>query len=184
MGGQNGSPAGRTVRLFFALWPDDAARAALGRLAQALHRECGGRAMATRNIHLTLVFLGNVEADCVPGLRAIADAIIAPRFELVVDRIGYWRHNRLAWAGPQACPDALRALVADLEGSLKKSGFHCDERAYAAHITLLRDVHSAPAMRTVAAIPWRIADFALVQSLRRDNSTVYEPLQRWPLAAG
>jgi 2'-5' RNA ligase len=184
MSGHNGSTAGRNLRLFFALWPDDAPRAALGRLAQALHRDCGGRAMATRNIHLTLVFLGNIVADRVPDLRAIADAIIAPRFDMAVDSIGYWRHNRLVWAGPQACPDALRALVAALEGSLKKSGFHCDERPYAAHITLLRDVRRAPGMRSVAGIPWRIADFALVQSLRHDNATVYEPLQRWPLGAG
>lgn len=173
-----------TARLFFALWPDAAPRAALGRLARTLHEECGGRAMLTRNIHLTLVFLGNVAAGRIPDLCALAKGIVAPRFELAIGTVNHWRHNRIVWAGPKECPDALRMLVADLESALRNSGFRFDERPYAPHITLLRDARRAPAAQTMGDIPWRIADFALVRSLRRDHATVYEVMQRWPLAAG
>ncbi len=182
--GPRPTAADETARLFFALWPDAAPRAALGRLAQALHQECGGRVMLTRNIHLTLVFLGDVAASWIPDLRALAEGIVAQRFELAIATVNYWRHNRIVWAGPKECPDAMQMLVADLESALKAGDFRFDERPYAPHITLLRDARRAPAAQTVADIPWRIADFALVQSLHRDNASVYEAIQRWPLGAG
>jgi len=172
-----------TSRLFFALWPDAAPRAALGRLAEALHQECGGRAMLTGNIHLTLVFLGDVASSRIPDLRTLAEGIVAQRFELAIGTVSYWRHNRIVWAGPKECPRPLLALVAELESALKAGDFRFDERPYAPHITLLRDARRAPAAQAVADIPWRIADFALVQSLRRDNASVYEVIQRWPLGA-
>lgn len=169
-----------TARVFFALWPDAAPRAALGRLARDLQGQCGGRAMLTRNIHLTLVFLGNVAAARLPELYLLAETVAAPRFDLVIGAAGYWRHNRIVWTGPGQCPDALQALVAALEGALKANGFRFDERPYVPHITLLRDARRAPTTQAVGDIRWPVADFALVQSLRRDNATVYEVLRRWP----
>lgn len=169
-----------TARVFFALWPDAAPRAALGRLARDLQGQCGGRAMPTRNLHLTLVFLGNVAADRLPELRALAQTITVSRFDLVIAAVSYWRHNRIVWAGPRECPDALQALVTALENAVRTGGFRFDERPYAPHITLLRDARCAPAAPTVGDISWPVVDFALVQSMRRDNATVYEPLWRWP----
>ena len=169
-----------TARLFFALWPDAATRAALDGMAQALREACGGRAMQAPHIHLTLVFLGNVATRRIPELCALAAGIVAPRFELTVDRVDFWPHNRIVWAGPGVCPDELQRLVAVLEGALQSSGFRFDARPYVPHITLLRNARAAPP-RVVAGIRWHIADFSLVQSLRRDNSTAYEVVQRWPL---
>jgi len=52
-------------------------------------------------------------------LCALAAEIKAPQFELAIDCIDYWPHNRIVWAGPVACPDELRGLVALLEGALQ-----------------------------------------------------------------
>ena len=140
--------------------------------------------MAASNIHLTLVFLGDVEAGRIPDLCALAQSVVAPGFELAIDNVSYWRHNRIVWTGPGLCPDALRTLVADLESALKSSGFCFDERSYMPHITLLRNARRAPAAQMIAAVSWHVADFVLVQSVRRDNGTAYEPVGRWPLGAG
>ena len=48
----------KNPRLFFALWPTDAVRAELA--AAAPSYSCLGRAIAARNLHITLVFLGSV----------------------------------------------------------------------------------------------------------------------------
>ncbi len=50
-------------RLFYALWPDDAARAQLAQAAAALNVHDGQR-VRDENLHLTLVFLGAVDAEC------------------------------------------------------------------------------------------------------------------------
>lgn len=140
--------------------------------------------MPTPNIHLTLVFLGDVETGRIPDVRASAQTVAAQRFELAIDNVHYWRHNRIVWTAPKECPHPLLTLVADLESALKNSGFRFDERPYLPHITLLRNARRAPAVQTIAGIPWHIADFALVQSLHRDNASVYEVMQNWPLGAG
>jgi RNA 2',3'-cyclic 3'-phosphodiesterase len=177
-----GSDDGR-ARLFFALWPDRATRAALARLAREQQHACGGRAVAAGNLHLTLVFLGDVTAQRIGDVCDIAGNIAAPDFGLTLDTVSYWRHNHIVWAGPRVCPEALRALVAGLESALAHSGFKFDRRAYQPHVTLVRHAPHAPAISTTAALQWPVSGFALVQSLRRGERRVYEVLRQWPAAA-
>lgn len=173
-----------TARLFFALWPDDEVRGALARLARARQRECAGRTVAAHNIHLTLVFLGNVENGRIPELLALAAAIAVPPIDLTVDAVDYWRHNRIVWAGAAQCPEALRALVAQLTRALLLAGFRCEDRPYTPHITLLRDARRAPVAKATGGIAWRAREFVLVQSVRQNGAVAYEVIAHWPLAAG
>ena len=173
-----------TARLFFAAWPAPDVQCGLGELARALQRECGGRAVPADNIHLTLVFLGDVERAILPSLNALAAAVTAPRFDLQVGRVEFWRHNRIVWAGVEECPEPLPRLVARLGQALAATGVRLDQRPYVPHITLLRDARRAPASNAVAAIRWPVADFVLVESVQRERGRVYEVLQRWPLNQG
>jgi len=172
-----------TARLFFAVWPAPEIQRALGDLAQALRRDCGGRALPARNIHLTLVFLGNVERSRMARIEEIAAAVTAPSFELNVDRVEYWRHNRIVWAGVEHSPEALAALVARLAQPLTSEGFRFDERPYVPHITLLRDARRPPPAAAVPAVAWPVARFALVESAPRERGRVYEVVREWPLTA-
>jgi len=169
--------------VFFALWPEKEVQRGLAALAGALQRECGGRMMRASNIHLTLVFVGSVAAERLPDLKRLAAPVTAPSFELTIDALHYWGHNRIAWAGAREVPAALVALVAQLADRLRDAGFRIDERPYVPHITLVRDARRGPAERMPGRIAWRAADFALVESVRRDNHTAYQVLERWPLAA-
>jgi 2'-5' RNA ligase len=58
------------TRMFFALWPDAAARAALAGLAAEVVRGGGGRAPAAANLHLTLAFVGAVAPERREALHA------------------------------------------------------------------------------------------------------------------
>lgn len=172
--------APRPARMFFALWPDDGVRAALHAHAQPLHRDCGGRAMRRENLHLTLVFVGDVAVERLAALEAVAGTICASSFELVLDRLGYWRHNRIVWAAPLNIPGALRELVSRLEGGLQQAGFEFDQRTYAPHVTLLRDAR-APADPAAPHLDWRVAEFVLVESAQGLGGAEYLVRARWKL---
>jgi RNA 2',3'-cyclic 3'-phosphodiesterase len=170
-----------TRRVFFALWPDDTVRSALAAIAGALHRECGGRVMRGPNIHLTLIFIGNVAADRLEALERLAAPVAAPPFELVIDTLQSWRHNRIAWVGASENSAALTTLVARIAEPLQAAGFRLDERPYVPHVTLVRDARRAPAGRAIEPVVWRASEFALVESAQRENRAAYEVLGRWPL---
>jgi len=173
--------AAKTSRVFFALWPDEPVRASLAQLTQALQGECGGRVMAAPNIHATLAFIGNVPSERVADLEALASAINGTAFELSIDVLSYWRHNRIVWAGTSACPVALATLAADFQHALQADGWHVDERPYVLHITLLRDARRGPATSALQAIRWSISRFALVLSHNDAAGTHYTPLTFWRL---
>lgn len=174
--------ASGTARLFFAAWPAPEIQQALGNLAHDLQPGCGGRAVPTCNIHLTLAFLGDVARGRLARIESLAAAVAAPRFELTIDRVQYWRHNRILWAGAAQCPPATLALVGQLEAGLAAEGFRVERRPYVPHITLLRDARTAPRAATVPPVAWPIPRFALVESAPRDRGRIYEVLQEWPLA--
>jgi 2'-5' RNA ligase len=100
---------------------------------------------------------------------------------LSVDRLEYWRHNRILWAGTGACPEALQELVAQLQDALAGAGYRFDQRPYVPHVTLLRNARGAPADNHLPAVEWPVEDFALVESAPRERVRVYQVLRSWPL---
>ena len=165
--------------MFFALWPDDPVRDALAAAALRAHEECGGRATPAAKIHLTLFFVGDVERAQIPQLQACASSLAATSFELATDVLGYWRHNRIVWAGTRATPPALTTLVATLTAHLAAAGYRGEDRPYVPHVTLVRNARRAPHAKAIDAPPWAPREIALVESV--DGR--YEPLAKWPLQA-
>ncbi len=170
------------ARVFFALWPDAAVRDALSDVAVRLQAQCGGRATARDKIHLTLFFVGDIERARIGALESCASAVAASRIELDMNELGYWRHNRIVWAGASACPSELTQLVSALTHNLADEGLRGEDRPYAAHVTLVRNARRAP-LRTVIDSPvWHAQAFVLVESVRGAHGSSYEVIGRWPLA--
>jgi RNA 2',3'-cyclic 3'-phosphodiesterase len=172
-----------TARLFFAAWPVPEVQRALHDLAQRFQRECGGRAVPVHNIHLTLAFLGNVPRATLQSLEILAASLKGSACDLAIDHVGYWRHNRILWAGVEQCPDALPALAGTLSARLREAEFRLDDRPYVPHVTLLREARRAPAGAAVPLIAWPVHDFALVESVERGRGRAYEVRSRWPLTS-
>jgi 2'-5' RNA ligase len=167
------------VRLFFALWPDDAVRARLAHWSRELHAVCGGRRTLAENLHVTLAFLGSVDDQHVAEIERAANEVAPSIVSLVLDRPGYWKHNRIAWAGTSIVPTGLEALVSGLRGALEKSQIRFDAKSFVSHVTLLRDAREPRAMPALEPIEWRLDGFALVQSVTSPRGGRYEIRKSW-----
>lgn len=165
-------------RVFFALWPDEAAAKALHALARASQAGCGGRLMRRESLHLTLAFLGSIPESRLADAAAVAAAVTAEPFAFTLDRLGYWRHNRILWAGAEVAP--LAALANGLAEGLRAAGFQLDRRPFAAHVTLLRDAR-CPALPPLPTIAWPVSEFVLAESRSGPQGSHYEAIGRWPL---
>lgn len=166
------------MRLFFALWPPAKTAHALAQWTHQVAHETGGTPTASDNIHLTLAFLG--EADSGRAFNA-AQRVQGARHSLPIDHAHYWKHNKIVWVGPQAMPPALAALVAQLHGALKEHGFALEERAFAAHITLLRKAKPPKTLPPLPKVEWPVNEMMLVRSRTSPKGSAYEPVERFGL---
>jgi 2'-5' RNA ligase len=173
--------AAEPLRLFFALWPPKELQ---GRLAAWADSAAGrGRAMRRENIHLTLAFLGATDPALLPELKALAAGVRFDAFHLALERIGYWKHNRIIWCGASEEPDALTALVADLRAQLDAAGMRYDPKPFVSHVTLVRNAAGLPAAPAWVPLAWEVRDFTLVVSNSVEGRVSYQLLQRFPAAA-
>ena len=165
------------VKVFFALWPTAEERRELSGWQAPLKQLCGGRAMRAEMLHVTLVFIGELDQDRLEALQLAAQEVAAEGFELRFDAARYWGHNHIAYAAPNHVPQPLKQLVGALERRLARHHFKFEPREYKPHITLLRNAHWSDApLPAMPSVCWRIRDFALVQSLPGE----YRILARFP----
>lgn len=169
-----------SLRLFFALWPDDATRTALNHTGKWLHKHWGGRRMRADMLHLTLAFLGRTPVAQLDDLFAHVDLIQAEAFDLTLDQPGYWRHNRIGWFGPSQPPAQLGDLVSRVNAAIQAAGVNFDARPYVPHVTLLRNTAGGD-MLACEPVMWPVRDFVLVSSRTEAEGAYYEVIQRWPL---
>lgn len=189
-----GATESGTARVFFALWPDAPAAEALLPLASELAAELGGKATRPETLHLTLAFVGNVPESSLGDLQAVADQVsaalgrLAPAPAWCLNRLGYWPHNRVLWAGGDHFPALLATLAAQLAGPVQRLGLgpQPPEQRFAPHVTLVRKALKAPPPDRLAAlkkapVDWPCRDFVLVRSRPAAHASAYETIGRWPL---
>lgn len=168
------------MRLFFALWPDEGVRAQLAHWSRELHAVCGGRPTRDeKNLHLTLAFLGSVDNRRVAEVERAANEVAPRALTLVLDRPGYWKHNRIAWAGASVVPLELESMVSELRSALARSHIGFDAKGFVSHVTLLRDAREPKAMPALEPIEWRLAGFALMQAVTSPSGSRYEIRKSW-----
>jgi 2'-5' RNA ligase len=178
----NPFPHNQKLRLFFALWPQEAEQQALAAWQAPLRQHCGGRVMRPQGLHATLVFLGEVAAERLPAVQQAAQAMRGERFVVVWDEVRYWRHNRIVLAAPSQNPPALMQLVASLEQSLSQQQFAFDRHSYQPHVTLLRNAQCREApLPAGVPVRWAVSEFALVQSVLDQHGSHYQVLARYSL---
>lgn len=169
-------------RLFFALWPPAPIAQALYKTAEACVSTTRGRVMDWESLHLTLAFLGEIPIARLRDIQSIAASIELPSFDVCLDQVNYWPHNRLLWAGSQQPPPPLMTLAETLQTHLRLAGFRLEERPFVPHITLQRHCQAGHEA-SLPPLCWVANHFALVASNPQQDKARYTTLMRWPLAA-
>jgi 2'-5' RNA ligase len=170
-----------TRRLFFALWPGDDLRAAVGPRLRTLQSQARGRPQTPEQWHVTLEFLGSVPEARLAAVRDAAAAIHAGPFEVAFDTVEFWRRPQVLCLVARVLPPALEGLVAQLRAGLAARGFMPDRRAFRAHLTLARKVTRPGPVGPCDPLPWPATEFALVESVTARSGSRYVPVGRWPL---
>lgn len=175
----------RALRLFVALWPDDATRARIDAATAAHLRAAGGKPMGAARLHVTVAFLGSVGESRVPGLgAALASAAASARaFDLTLRKVAWWRRQRLLALEPDETPAALLELVDATWSALAGCGFARETRPFRTHLTLAREAREPRGLaHEIEPVEWRVRALTLVASATLPSGAVYEPLASWPLA--
>jgi RNA 2',3'-cyclic 3'-phosphodiesterase len=186
------------MRLFLALDLDDEARAAIAaeqtRIARALGRRSSLKFVKPEQLHLTLVFLGNVDEPCARGVIAAVDAPVdQPAFDAVFDGVGLFPPRgapRVLWIGVIEGAREMIALQQRLAARMDAVGVALEARTFQPHLTLARWRDARPsdrtALRDVPPVPVharvRIDHVTLYQSRLSPAGSTYTPLARATLS--
>jgi RNA 2',3'-cyclic 3'-phosphodiesterase len=167
------------MRCFIALWPDEFARDRLHALARVWHqRHPAARCMRGENLHLTLAFIGEVDAAIARRIVARISVQSWPAGTWQVDRLGVFDKARVLWAG-SGDEAHLSAVAAKTRQILDELQVRYDRKPFAPHVTLLRNLPRA-AFETVQAIDppitWPMHSPALLYSTHAENGTRYVAL--------
>jgi len=141
--------------------------------------------------HLTLSFLGEVDAARVTAITTTLEHIQAPSFTVTLGGVGRFPPRgsaRVLWVGIDHQP-ALLALQQQVERALVPLGFPPDDRPFSAHITLAR--LKSDARREVEAFleqhhdfradPFPVSAFHLIESTLTPQGAQYRHVAIFPL---
>jgi len=177
--------ASQMHRLFFAIFPDPPALAAIGRVVARLQAEkvLRGRWTAPAKYHVTARFLGDHADPAVvtARARAAAEQVRVAPFDIAFDRIVTFRGRHQSPCVVRCTSESDVAIEALWRGLGAASS---DVRAEAAgrfvpHLTIAYADRMLDVPIAIEPVLTRIKAFALVDS----HDAQHEVLARWPLTA-
>ena len=165
-------------RLFFALWPDEPTCQQCVEI-QNLLLNLSCKPVAMHNLHVTLVFLGNVDAAKEMALLEAATTISARQIQIIFDQLSFWNKPKVLCLTSQVIDSELSNLVKELTNVAKNLAIAVDERLYTPHVTLARKANQTVNL-TFEPIIWRANQFCLVESCSTITGVEYRICQTWP----
>lgn len=142
------------------------------------------RWISAENAHVTLAFIGEVQAPEMADISLALGRIRHPEFELAIEDVGIFGSNkrpRILWAGVRR-DDSLMLLHKKIVTAIESVGARVDDRQFRPHITLAR-IHKSPyerirnylsdhALFKTRTIP--VTHFSLFSSHLSSNGAIYE----------
>ncbi len=181
------------LRAFFAIALDPSARRAASALVRALRERSGGehvRWVREENLHVTLRFLGNVQADTIRTLLARVGEQTAPLAPFAL-RLGalhaFPSPRKPRVVAVELRPEApLQALASAVERGVVTAGLPAEPRAFRAHLTLgrVRPRKKCPDVTgpdTADTDPVSVTEVVLLESELDSSGAKYTPLGSAPL---
>ncbi len=165
-------------RLFFALWPDPITRQQCVEIAAGFQHV--GKPVAANNLHVTLAFLGQIDAERQIAVTKAADLIQFEPMLLTFDRVDYWKKPGLICLTTAHTDLATHQLAEELNLASRQLGLKMDDRPFRPHVTLLRKAR-AIAAKSITPIHWQTNSFALLESCSTPTGVEYRMIQLWSL---
>ena len=142
------------------------------------------RPTSADNTHITLSFLGAVEATRLETIRQALAKIVSPPFRVTLNGLGRFAHAEVFLAKVESSPGLL-ALAEQVAASLEACGFPREKRPYQPHLTLARGKGLAfplpmtndPAFHQ----SFDATEFRLYESVTHPEGVQYEVLSVHPL---
>ncbi len=168
---------------------------AQGVLRQAIGKQLRVAWVAPANLHLTLKFLGQTEAEVAEAVGdVVARGLLAYKpFEVKAQGAGAFpdeHRPRVLWVGLVDESGALKGLQADVEKWMEALGFARETRPFAPHLTLgrVKEGHGSVAealaqFRETAFGTSTIRDVTLYESRLRAKGAEYVVLRRAVIGA-
>lgn len=154
--------AQRTQRLFLALWPEDDVQQQLVTHAAQWTWPDGCIRYLPEDWHLTLHFIGPIQAGRVADIVALASVPFEP-FTLTLDQPTLWPHGLAVLCMSQVSAP-LQALYERLDDVLRRLDLPVETRPYQPHVTLARRATAAILPGRLTPVVWRARRYALVVS--------------------
>jgi 2'-5' RNA ligase len=189
-------------RMFVAIPVPPAVQEELARVQNelriALPEKCL-RFTRKEGLHLTLRFLGNVDATRVPELTAALQVSVThiPAMPLKCERIGFFpgpRYPRVVWAWVHDEADQLSRLQREVEEAVRPFHSESMEKTFTGHVTLARCasirrpeaeglLRMAQGMTERVFGEWTAGELHLIRSQLGQGGSQYTVLATIPLAA-
>jgi 2'-5' RNA ligase len=178
------------LRCFVAVEVSEGARASLARvLAEVQELGLDAKTVEPHNLHVTLVFLGELPDAVVEEKSRALERLRSPPFEAELRGLGFFPSRariNSAWAGVGAGAEELKRLQAEVAGLLGAR----EEREFTPHVALVR-VRSARNLDALRALAdrhasetfarMRVDAVVLKKSTLTPEGPAYEDLARVPL---
>lgn len=172
------------MRLFIAVTFDESTIASLVELQEKLRSAANkGNFSLRENLHLTLAFLGEVDADALDPIKKVMDRLSFPPSRLLFTEMGLFPHSDgdLWWVGIQADSSFFR-MQRKLIRELRKSHYKPDTKPFIPHLTIARKVvlRDKEDIRRLAGpikpFETQVGSIILMQSQTIEGKLTYTPL--------
>lgn len=188
----------RGMRLFVAIEIPEAIQTALAGMQQELRRaQADINWTKPENIHLTLRFLGEVEAGRVDALKRVCNETAARFRPFVLQMSGAgvfpnFRQPRVLWAGLSGETETAATLQKQLEAGLVASGFAREDKPFKPHLTIGRvkspkNAGQVAALTEIYEVPdcsFEVREIVLMRSELLPAGARYTPLIKSSLRGG
>ena len=146
---------GQFLRLFVAVELSDEARLAIAAEQKRIAARFNGKSMLRwvkpEQAHLTLVFLGNVDAARAPAvMESVGRDVDLPPFEMALGGLGVFPPRgapRVLWVGVTDGAEETTLLQREIARRVTSLGIEIEERSFHPHLTIARWRESRPADR-------------------------------------
>lgn len=143
-----------------------------------------GRWVPEKNLHLTLVFIGDYPDEYLEELKRVLLEIVFPSFNLRIKGCGTFKSG-LLWLGIEKNSE-LQQLQKRLTLTLQELGVDCEKRKFTPHITIARSKkgHFEPyniVLESFRSREFRVDHFNLYLSELKPTGAEYSLLDKYPV---